>query len=150
MQTEVSVDTLAQIVKSVFATMMGLEVSTSDTPFNPHRSRLTSSVHLTGGWNGAVMFDCNAFQACQFAGLILGMDPPERVDDDVRDVLGELANMIGGNLKSVMAPGVRLSMPTVMLGNDYQERLCGFEVLERLGFQSGQGNFWVTVLAMRG
>ena len=149
MQTEVSIEILAQIVQSVFATMMNLEVSTTDVPFNPHGNRLTSSVHLTGGWNGAVCFECNSLQARQFAALILAMDPPEAVDDDVRDVLGELANMIGGNLKSGMAAGVQLSMPTVMEGNDYEMRVCGSEVLERLGFQCDQGNFWVTVLATR-
>jgi hypothetical protein len=40
-------------------------------------------------------------------------------------------------------------MPTVMEGNDYEMRVCGSEVLERLGFQCDQGNFWVTVLATR-
>ena len=149
MQAEVSIEILAQIVQSVFATMMSLEVSTSDVPFNPHGNRLTSSVYLTGGWNGAVFLECTSLQARQFAGLILAMDPPEMVDDDVRDVLGELANMIGGNLKSGMAAGVQLSMPTVMEGNDYEMRVCGSEVLERLGFQCDQGNFWVTVLVTR-
>ena len=149
METEVSVDMLAEIVKSVFITMMGLAVSESEAPFISHGDRLTSFVHLTGGWNGAVLFECNRHQACQFAGLILAMDPPEAVDDDVRDVIGELANMIGGNLKSGMASGVRLSMPTVMEGNDYDMRVCGSHVLERLAFQCAEGNFWVTVLATR-
>ena len=43
------------------------------------------------------MFECTRDQACQLAGRFLAMDPPEAVDDDVRDMLGELANMIGGN-----------------------------------------------------
>jgi len=149
METEVSLDMLAGIVKSVFTTMMGLEVSESDAPFTSHGDRLTSFVHLTGAWNGAVLFECNRHQACQFAGFILAMDPPEAVDDDVRDVIGELANMIGGNLKSGMAAGVRLSMPTVMEGNDYDVRVCGSQVLERLAFQCAAGHFWVTVLATR-
>ena len=149
METEVSLDMLAGIVKSVFTTMMGLEVSESDAPFTSQGDRLTSFVHLTGGWNGAVLFECNRHQACQFAGLILAMDPPEAVDDDVRDVIGELANMIGGNLKSGMASGVRLSMPTVMEGCDYDMRICGSQVLERLAFQCDAGNFWITVLGTR-
>jgi len=77
------------------------------------------------------------------------MDPPESVDDDVRDVIGELANMIGGNLKSGMAPGVRLSMPTVMEGNDYDVRVCGSQLLERLAFQCEDGDFFVTVLSTK-
>jgi chemotaxis protein CheX len=150
MQTEVSVELLAQIVESVFTTMMDLEVSPSDAPWNPSGDRLTSTVYLTGEWNGAVLFDCNPRQACQFAGRILSMDPPAIVDDDVRDVLGELANMIGGNMKCGMTTGVSLSMPTVMEGRDYDMRICGSQVLERIAFQCADGHFWVTVLSTKG
>jgi chemotaxis protein CheX len=150
MQTEVSVEFLAQIVESVFETMMSLEVSPSDEPWTSTGDRLTSFVHLTGDWNGAVLLDCNPRQACQFAGRILCMDPPDSVDDDVRDVLGELANMIGGNMKCGMATGVSLSMPTVMEGRDYDMRICGSQVLERVAFQSVDGPFWITVLVTKG
>jgi chemotaxis protein CheX len=150
MQTEVSVELLAQIVESVFTTMMSLNVSPTDEPWLPAGDRLTSFVHLTGDWNGAVLLDCNPRQACQFAGRILSMDPPEIVDDDVRDVLGELANMIGGNMKCGMAAGVSLSMPTVMEGRDYDMRICGAKVLERVAFQCAEGHFWVTVLVTKG
>jgi chemotaxis protein CheX len=147
MQTAVSVEMLAEIVQSVFITMMGLEVSTSESPSMPAGDRLTSFVQLTGDWNGAVMLECSRQQACHFSGLILAMDPPDAVDDDVRDVLGELANMIGGNLKCGMATGVQLSMPTVMDGSDYDLRICGSQVRDRLAFQSTEGHFWVTILS---
>ena len=150
MQTEISVEMLVQIVESVFMTMMSLEVSLSDASYKPAGDSLTSFVHLTGEWNGAVLLDCNPRQACIFAGLILSMDPPGMVDDDVRDVLGELANMIGGNMKCCMPAGVRLSMPTVMEGRDYDLRICGSQILERVAFQCSEGHFWVTVLATKG
>ena len=54
MLTEVTVETLAQIVKSVFATMMELEVSVSESPWIPDGDRLTSFVLMTGEWTGAV------------------------------------------------------------------------------------------------
>jgi chemotaxis protein CheX len=150
MQTEVKVELLTQIVQSVFTTMMDLEVFPGDTPWSFVGDRLTSMVSLAGDWNGAVLLECNRKQACQFAGRILAMDPPNAVDDDVRDVLGELANMIGGNLKSGMSTGVRLSMPSVMDGKDYDLRVCGSEVQERVSFQSADGHFWVTVFATKG
>lgn len=149
MQTEVSVELLTQIVESVFTTMMDLEVSPSKLPWDPTGDRLSSFVHLTGHWNGAVLFECHSLQACLFAGRILSMEAPESVDDDVRDVLGELANVIGGNMKSGMATGVRLSMPTVMEGHDYDVRICGSEVLEQIVFQCADGPFCVTVLATK-
>ena len=147
MLTEVSVEMLAEIVKSVFATMMDLEVCTSESPWHPGGDRLTSFVQLTGEWSGAVLLECSRDQACHFAGRILAMDPPETVDDDVRDVLGELANMIGGNMKCGMTAGVRLSMPTVLDGSDYDLRVCGSQIQERLAFECAEGSFWVTVLS---
>ena len=150
MATEVSVEIVAQIVESIFVTMMDLEVSASETPSLPVGDRLTSSVYLEGDWNGAVSLECNREQACQFAGRLLSMDPPATVDDDVRDALGELANMIGGNLKSSMGANARLSMPSVIVGNDYELRICGSETQSRLAFQLNGGNFWVTVSAKDG
>jgi chemotaxis protein CheX len=104
---------------------------------------------LTGDWNGAVLLECDRGQACRFAGRFLSMDPPETVDDVVRDVLGKLANMIGGNLKCVLTRGIRLSMPAVVDGSDYSLRVCGAEVRERLAFQCAEGLFWITVLTTR-
>jgi chemotaxis protein CheX len=149
MQTQVSVEILTQIVQSVFITMMNIEVHLCDAPWSPTGDRMTSLVYLTGDWNGAIILECNPKMACHFAGRILDMDPPERVDDDVRDVLGELSNMIGGNMKSGMSIGIRLSMPSVMNGRDYDLRICGSEVQERLAFQCDDGNFWVTILTTR-
>jgi chemotaxis protein CheX len=147
MLSDVSVEMLSEIVKSVFLTMMDLELSCSEKPWHPGGDRLTSFVQLTGDWNGAVMIECSRHQACHFAGRILAMDPPDAVDDDVRDVLGELANMIGGNMKSGMTTGVRLSMPTVLDGSDYDLRVCRSQVKEKLAFQCADGHFWVTVLS---
>jgi len=147
MLTEVSMEMLSEIVKSVFITMMDLELIDSDKAWHPGGDRLTSFVQLAGEWNGAVMLECSRKQACHFAGRILAMDPPESVDDDVRDVLGELANMIGGNMKCGMSSGVRLSMPTVLDGSDYDLHVCGSQVQERIAFQCDDSHFWVTVLS---
>jgi chemotaxis protein CheX len=150
MKTEVSVDTVVQIVQSIFTTMMDLEVTTIDLPWQPTGERLTSSVYLEGDWNGAVSLECNGEQACRFAGQFLSMEPPDAVDDDVRDVLGEMANMIGGNIKSAMGMDIRLSMPSVIDGSNYELRVCGSEVKDRIGFSFVGGSFWVTVLGKEG
>lgn len=68
------------------------------------------------------------------------------VDDMVRDVIGELANMIGGNLKCVLAGGLRLSMPSVVDGPDHSLRVCRAGIRERLVFECVEGEFSVAVL----
>ena len=153
MPSELSIEILpselAQIVESVFGTMMGLEAGECGEPWFPSGDRLTAAVHFAGDWNGAVLVECDREQACRFAGRFLSMDPPDTVDDVVRDVLGELANIIGGNLKCVLTRGIRLSMPSVVDGSDYSLRVCGAEVRERLSFQCAEGLFWITVLTTR-
>jgi chemotaxis protein CheX len=146
--TQVSEEMVAQIVESVFITMMNLEVFPGRIPWSPSHDQLTSAVHLSGKWNGAVLLECNRWQACQFAGRFLSMDPPDTVNDDVRDVLGELANMIGGNMKSAVATGLDLSIPSVTDGSDYGQRICGSEIHNRLGFECAEGPFWVTLLTV--
>lgn len=145
---EISPSEVAQIVESVFATMMSLEVAADGTPWFPAGDRLTAAVHLTGDWHGAVVVECGPAQACAFAARFLSIDLPPAVDDVVRDVLGELANMIGGNLKCVLTRGIRLSMPSVVSGSDYYLRVCGAAVHERCAFDCAEGPFWVTVLSV--
>lgn len=151
MPTELHAETLLghveEVVESVFATMMGLETDGHPVPWFPAQDRLTAAVNLSGDWNGTVLVECDRGQACRFAGRFLSVDPPGNVDDDVRDVLGELANMIGGNLKCLLTPGMRLSSPSVVDGSDCRPPTGGVEVLDRLAFRSSEGPFWVSVLA---
>ena len=149
LSVEIEPGELAQIVESVFAAMLNLEAGECATPWTASGDRLTAVVHLAGDWNGAVLLECDREQSCRFAGRFLSMDPPETVDDVVRDVLGELVNMIGGNMKCVLTRGIRLSMPSVVDGGDYSLRVCKAEMRERLAFQCAEGLFWVTVLATR-
>jgi chemotaxis protein CheX len=143
---EIQMGELAQIVEYVFRTMVCLEVSESSRPWNPGGDRLTSTIHLAGDWKGALALECDRKQACAFAAHFLSISPPEVVDDVVRDVLGELSNMIGGNLKCVLAGGLKLSMPSVVDGTDHSLRVCRAGVRERLVFECLEGVFSVAVL----
>jgi len=138
---------LAEIVQSVFATMVNLEIDPSSEPWSPDGNRLTSAVHLSGDWNGVVLLECDRRQACAFAAHFLSIDVPQAVDDTVRDVLGELANMIGGNLKCVVGHGMTLSMPSVVEGGDYRMTFCRAELMVQCAFDSADGTFWVSILS---
>ena len=136
---------LSRIVQFVFVTMLSLGVDDCGPPWFPSGDRLTS----------ALLLECSPGMPLRrpipvhglYGALAPNDAPSDIVDDDVRDVLGELANMIGGNMKSVLGAGIRLSMPTVVDGSDASLRVCGAQVRERLAFQSAVGPFWVTVLA---
>jgi chemotaxis protein CheX len=145
--SQVSPEMMFQIVESVFITMLNLEVVPSEIPWAPSDDQLTAVVHLSGDRNGTLLFECNRWEACRFTGRFLSMEPPDTVNGDVRDLVGELANMIGGNIKSAVASGLRLSMPSVADGSNYGLRIWGCE-FHRLGFACEEGPFWVTLVAV--
>jgi hypothetical protein len=66
--------------------------------------------------------------------------------DDVRDGLGELTNVIAGNLKPLLPSGVSLSIPSVVEGRDYALRLCGGNLFETLWFEDPLGPFRITLV----
>jgi chemotaxis protein CheX len=125
--------------------MMGLEALESTASWFPSSDRLTAAVQLAGEWNGAVLVECGHDVARRLTGRFLSLDPPPSVDDMVRDVLGEIANMVGGNLKCALTSGIRLSMPSVVDGSDYHVRICGAVLRDRLAFECSDGLFWTTI-----
>ena len=137
---------LAQIVESVFETSMQMKVSQGEATWFPNNDRLLAAVTLSGGWNGAVAVECDRRQACEFASRLLSIEATSTYDDLVRDALCEIANMIGGNMKCILASGISLSSPVVQQGCNYGEILEGTVVQQRLTFLSDEGCFWVTVL----
>jgi len=144
--TQVHREDLESVVGSVFVTMMGLEIWPTEEPCPASAGILTAAVYLTGEWKGAVYIHLEPVPACKFAGHFLGMPAPDGVGDDVRDVMGELANMVAGNLKCTLAPGIRVSIPSVTDGPDYSLRVCGAHVICRAGFGTEAGPFWISLI----
>jgi len=109
-------------VPDVFRTMVGIEGTPGngdhDAPRPSVLNGITGSVSLTGKVNGTVYATYSPATAMSIAERILGMSGLS--DTDVSDVIGELSNMITGNLKSQMADigyNCQLSIPTVMRGD---------------------------------
>jgi len=153
MQAELTIEILpselVQVVEAVFATMLSLEVVESGTAWFPSDDRLTAWINLTGQWNGEVVLECDGMQACRLAGRFLSSEPLDGVDEVVRDVLAELVNMVGGNLKCVLSRGILLSEPSVADGSGYRLPASEAHVRQRAAFQSSEGTFWVTILGGR-
>lgn len=77
----------------------------------------TSAVTVTGAWNGVIRLELDTVAAHKAARGLLGILDEEDLDEaDVADAVGELVNMVGGNIKSLLPGPSTLSIPVVTAG----------------------------------
>lgn len=73
-----------------------------------------ASVGVHGGWIGQVVLEVSAIGAADLARRMLGSDDVAAAD--VTDVVGELVNVVGGNVKSLVSSDTTLGLPMVVEG----------------------------------
>jgi chemotaxis protein CheX len=110
-------------VREIFSTMVGMQVApaqAADT-VTKFKDCVTAMIGFAGSYNGMISVNTPQKLALTIASEMLGMEITE-CDDDVRDALGEIANMVGGSFKHHFVKDgheVRLSTPSVMSGDEY-------------------------------
>lgn len=120
---------LTGIALDVWQTMFALELVPGSAPRDTGPS-LTSVVHIEGAWRGAVTVRCPMELAAELTTRVFG----ESTDAEMRDLLGEVANQLGGNIKAMLPAPCSLSLPAVALGNDYDLRVVDTTVAATLSF----------------
>lgn len=147
--TEFSVEeirpSVEEIARTVFETMAGLEVCPVAEE-SGMEAALTGAVYYAGEWKGALLLECSERQAVLFAGRILGDEGVTELDDDAKDALGELTNMLAGNLKPLLPGGVGLTTPSVVAGPASRLRICGGNLVDRFNFESQSGPIRVSLV----
>lgn len=138
---------IEEIVAEIWESMLGLTIEPAEAVSDGGRE-LRAAVQITGGWEGAFIIECPEASARAFTAAMLGEDDPDGLDQaEVHDVMGELANMAGGNLKAIVAADSRLSLPTVTAGRDLDLNVLGASELVRSRFAADGSPFTVVVVA---
>lgn len=107
---------------SVFRTMLGAEVNRGNLSVKegsnpPHE--VSGVIGLTGDTAGTMLLSLGRDTAISVCEAMLG-SRPESLDGDVVDAVGEVANMIAGNAKALLADSTtRLSLPNVVIGKNH-------------------------------
>ncbi|HWJ07885.1 MAG TPA: chemotaxis protein CheX [Nocardioides sp.] len=77
----------------------------------------SAATTVSGAWQGVVTVELDETVAHALAARMLAIpDATEVGDGDVADAVGELVNMVGGNIKSLMPGPSVLSLPAVAAG----------------------------------
>jgi chemotaxis protein CheX len=116
---------ISEQVAEVFNTMLSLQLVPLPNQPMPHfGERLTGSVGFGGeSVAGAVYLHMSTGLAKHLASAMLGLSPEELSENESNDVVGEIANMLTGQLKSCLCDaGVScaVSTPTIIRGASYE------------------------------
>ena len=103
---------LAQVASDVFETMLGLSLSPAIHSAGENQ-RLAATVQIRGDAVSNLEIETVYEVACRIACRMFSTEPAELDESDLSDALGEVANMIGGNVKGILCGEFDLSLPTV-------------------------------------
>ena len=132
MAETIDLDILIEAVKSttrdVFSTMLMLEAEPQ--PVLPGHGvpgptdGVVGIIGIAGTWVGTGIIICTPELACQASSSML-MSEYNTVNDDVLDAMGEITNMIIGNIKTTLEDrygAMGISVPTVVYGRNFATR----------------------------
>jgi chemotaxis protein CheX len=138
---------LVRIVQDIFTTMLAMEVQVLEAAQpNGANGVLTAAIHLSGGWTGAVLLECGLPTACELAAAMIGIEKPAAASDQVKDVMGELINMVAGNFKATLGCGAHLSEPAVAEGSDYRARILRGKPAACVALETPAGAIVITIV----
>jgi chemotaxis protein CheX len=105
------------IVQDVWSSFTGKAIATgSEAAAGETGDVAVGRVLIRGRWRGCVLLACPARLARAAAAAMFDRPAEALTDDEVADALGELTNMIGGNVKSLLPGPSQLSMPAATVG----------------------------------
>ena len=137
---------IEDIVKTIWSTLVDVPIQRgSGDSAGDDSTTVTGIVNIDGAWHGAVLVRCPLVLASLVtAAMFQGDNAPTL--DEVRDALGELTNMVAGNVKSLLpAPSV-ISLPTVAFGKQYEISVVGTHTVATVSFMSESHPLEVSVV----
>ncbi len=115
------------------------------TEHGPLTNTITGMVGLAGTHKGVLAVHIPHKVAMAITSSFLMMDVDE-INEDVHDAVGEIANMIGGNVKTILSEkggDIDLSLPSTITGSQYSfqsEKEVDKVIID---FDTGNGHFLV-------
>jgi chemotaxis protein CheX len=110
---------LVQLMASVWETMLGLPILARESGQQDDLSPcgepvVSASIRIAGAWDGSATLSAPRTFAAKCTAIMLERPAETLSELEVRDAWGELVNMVGGHLKSLVPPPSRLGLPVVV------------------------------------
>lgn len=141
-------DEIVASTVEIFTSMVMMDINVSDkieADYTVLEDSITGVIGLAGTHKGVLAIHIPHRVAFAITGNFLGIEIAE-INEDVEDAIGEVANMLGGNVKSILSENGRdidLSLPSTVSGKEY-----GFQAIKGsektiIPFETADGCFLV-------
>jgi chemotaxis protein CheX len=126
---------ICRIATEIWSSVLGLPLQRREAFDLPQGAPLlTGRIEIRGAWEGAVAMQCSLTFARTATSRMLRLKAREAAEEEIRDAIGELANILGGNVKEFLPAPSQISLPEVTDGDvDSLQRPNG-RLLSRLDF----------------
>ena len=106
--------TVRGIADETWLTLLGTDEVLVPMPGEEPEDAVSAWVEVTGPWRGAVVLTCGRTTAEELSRTLLDGPVDEPVGyEDMADAMGELANVVGGNIKALLPAPSLLGLPDV-------------------------------------
>jgi chemotaxis protein CheX len=145
---EISREELQAVVDEVFQSMVNIEILPSPECRLPNQRTgyMASAVQIVGGWQGAVRVDIDERLARDVCASLMSVPGDELSSRDILDAVGELANIVGGSVKALLAADCGLSLPSVVAGRDFEFKVIQGTRIQDASFTHPSGGLTVSVI----
>jgi len=115
---------IVEATQEIFTGMVMMEISLDGEPLaeiGTMKNSITGMVGLAGTRKGMLAVHFPNSLALAITTSFLGMEV-EEMNEDVQDAIGEIANMLGGNVKTILSDkgrDIQLSLPSTISGEEY-------------------------------
>ena len=140
---------VSEAVIDVFDTMLSLELEPMEavTAESLEGIRNVASVSFAGDATGMVSIHAGDSFSREIAAGMLGMEVEKlEGNEEIREMLGEMGNIVAGNLKSAFADAgfmCALSTPSFTSGTDFKIEALNMKNYERFAFRCGENIIFV-------
>jgi chemotaxis protein CheX len=110
-------DVIGEIMRMVWSSVIGDDLH--DAEAVPTGIRVSGIVHISGTWNGSVQLSISQKAALRATSVLFDMEEADVTSAEIDDAVGELTNMVGGGLKSILPSPSNLSLPSVTTGENF-------------------------------
>ena len=145
-------DEILRATQLVLSTMMGLDAKGGEPIVDACGPEVAGSVlamvGMVGPWTGSGAVTCSEKMACKLTAAMM-MSQYDKVNDEVMDAMGEVANMVIGGVKTRLEEivgAMAMGIPTVTFGSAFITRSTVKQNWIRVPFTCEGETFYVEAM----